>query len=162
MKIYPSIDDTLESRRVRIRNKWFNKIPYTMRILLQKLTLLCGSTDFEIYGDFSEQYTLKIIAHLSLSSQVDELDKMLSEIIPENIFIESKNELSRKIIGTTYIAGTTIQSTNIFIASEPEQLARKIVGTVCIAGTAIQSTNVFITSEGEHMLNRSITSFVTD
>ena len=32
--IYPSAEDTLESRRSRVRSKWFNKIPYTMKTLL--------------------------------------------------------------------------------------------------------------------------------
>ena len=39
--IYPSEEDTVESRRSRIQSKWFDKIPYTWRVLLQKLTVLC-------------------------------------------------------------------------------------------------------------------------
>lgn len=35
LKIYPTADDTLESRRSRVQSKWFNTIPYTWKVLLQ-------------------------------------------------------------------------------------------------------------------------------
>lgn len=32
LKIYPTADDTLESRRSRVQSKWFNTIPYTWKL----------------------------------------------------------------------------------------------------------------------------------
>ena len=37
LKIYPSTEDTLESRRARVQARWFASLPYTWRMLLEKL-----------------------------------------------------------------------------------------------------------------------------
>ena len=42
--IHPANEDTLESRRARVHSKWFNSVPYTWRVLLQKLTVFCTDT----------------------------------------------------------------------------------------------------------------------
>ena len=60
MGIYPSEEDTLESRRLRIQTKWFNSTPYTLRVLIQRLEAICGTGNFEISGNFETGYTLRI------------------------------------------------------------------------------------------------------
>ena len=50
--IHPANEDTLESRRSRVHSKWFNRIPYTWKTLLQKLIVLCSDTDV---FDFSQK-----------------------------------------------------------------------------------------------------------
>ena len=35
--IYPNATDTLENRRMRLQSRWFNKIPYTIRNLAEKI-----------------------------------------------------------------------------------------------------------------------------
>lgn len=42
LHILPSRNDTLESRRSRVQSRWFMALPYTWRMLIQKLTALCG------------------------------------------------------------------------------------------------------------------------
>ena len=91
--IYPSDEDTLESRRSRVQSKWFNMIPYTMRVLLQKLTVLCSDTDFTVTKDFSEGYTLTIITDLELYGQVEELENIINSMIPANIVVDSQNNI---------------------------------------------------------------------
>lgn len=107
--IYPTSDDTLESRRSRVQSKWFNVLPYTWRVLLQKLKVLCGDTDFKIAKNFSEGYSLELTVSLSLSGQVEELDRILSYIIPENIVVKSRNIMDRQITGNIHAASTTVQ-----------------------------------------------------
>ena len=70
--IYPSEEDTLESRRSRVQSKWFDKIPYTWRILLQSLTVLCGDNDFLLTHNFEEGYMLTIQTNLELYGQVED------------------------------------------------------------------------------------------
>lgn len=41
LNILPSRDDTLESRRARVEARWFVNIPYTWRMLFQKLDSMC-------------------------------------------------------------------------------------------------------------------------
>lgn len=91
LKIYPTADDTLESRRSRVQSKWFNTIPYTWKVLLQKLLVLCGDSDFEVTGDFKTGYTLYIDTDLELYGQVEELENIINTMIPENLVVVSKN-----------------------------------------------------------------------
>lgn len=52
LKILPSKEDTLESRRARVQARWFNAIPYTMKALISKLIALCGDNNFTITKQF--------------------------------------------------------------------------------------------------------------
>lgn len=91
--IYPSSDDTLESRRSRVRIQWVNLLPYTMRTLLQKLNVLCGNDAYIISHNFREGYTLSVITYLETYGQTEELNNLLQEILPQNIVIDSQNQL---------------------------------------------------------------------
>ena len=43
LNILPSRDDTLESRRIRVQARWFMNLPYTWRMLIQKLASMCAN-----------------------------------------------------------------------------------------------------------------------
>lgn len=103
--IYPSEEDTVESRRSRIQSKWFDKIPYTWRVLLQKLTVLCGDSDFLLTHNFAEGYTLTIQTGLELYGQVEELENIINSIIPCNIIVHSKNRVVYDACGTAFFGG---------------------------------------------------------
>ncbi len=87
LKIYPTTHDTLESRRSRVQSKWFNTIPYTWKVLLQKLLVLCGDSDFEVTGDFKTGYTLYIDTDLELYGQVEELENIINTMIPKILWL---------------------------------------------------------------------------
>ncbi len=89
--IYPSAEDSLEDRRTRVQSKWFQTIPYTMRMLIKNLFILCKGNDFAIVGDFQNGYTLHIGTKLETFAQVEELDNLISTVIPCNIKVDSKN-----------------------------------------------------------------------
>ena len=105
LKIYPTADDTLESRRSRVQSKWFNTIPYTWKVLLQKLLVLCGDSDFEVTGDFKTGYTLYIDTDLELYGQVEELENIINTMIPENLVVVSKNSIPCNIKGAVLFGG---------------------------------------------------------
>ena len=53
LNILPSVSDSLENRRARVQNRWFNTAPYTIRTLALKLAeLLGGDHNFSIWSDF--------------------------------------------------------------------------------------------------------------
>ena len=52
LKIFPSKEDSLESRRARVQARWFATIPYTWRMLIEKLISICGDSNFTLEGDF--------------------------------------------------------------------------------------------------------------
>ena len=103
--ILPSLEDNLESRRLKIQLKWFGGLPYTVRVLLQKMIILCGNTDFSLTDNFTKGYTLTIKTNLEEFGKVRELEDIFTKIIPLNIVIESNNEIAIEADGSNYIAG---------------------------------------------------------
>ena len=88
--ILPGEYDTLESRRTRVLLLWFISLPYTLRMLIKRLTVLCGGTDFTVEKDF-DAYYIRVITHFRLYSQVLQLRKLLKEMIPANMVSDDHN-----------------------------------------------------------------------
>ena len=91
--IRPSANESLETRRQRVQSRWLNKIPYTLRVLLQRLGALCVDSGFEVTGNF-EEYQIRVETSLELYGQLWELKTMLEDMIPCNMVITVKNEIS--------------------------------------------------------------------
>lgn len=115
--IYPQSDDTLESRRSRVQSKWFSKLPYTLRILLQKLVVLCGNTDFKLTYDFDTGYTLTVETGLELFGQVEELEEILDTLLPCNIVASTRNTIPGPATGTFNMVGGISFAEDIYITS---------------------------------------------
>ncbi len=109
MGILPSTEDTLDARKSRVLSRWNDGIPYTYKGLIQKLTTLCGEGNFQVTPDFND-YELTIETSLSLSGQVEELDRLLGYMIPANIVVISNNELVHIIPARGYV-GNVVSST---------------------------------------------------
>lgn len=108
LDIHPSSEDTLESRRSRVRSLWFNTIPYTLKTLVQKLIVLCGSeSDFTLTDDFEEGYTLTIEVSLTLYGQIEELERIIDTMLPCNIVADVQNVFNIESDGNYYAAGYT-------------------------------------------------------
>ena len=110
-------DDTLESRRSRVQSKWFSKLPYTLRILLQKLVVLCGNTDFKLTYDFDTGYTLTVETGLELFGQVEELEEILDTLLPCNIVASTRNTIPGPATGTFNMVGGISFAEDIYITS---------------------------------------------
>lgn len=108
LKISPVAEDTLESRRARVQSRWFNTIPYTWRVLLQKMIVLCSDTHFVMTGDFETGYTLTLATNLELFGQVEELENMIKTMIPENIVVDSMNSIPCEAAGSALTIGGTV------------------------------------------------------
>lgn len=71
----------LKSRRMRVRNRWFNKLPYTIRTLTEKVKQIVGdSYNFTISGNLKD-YELNLTVYTLSDSQNKELEYLLSVII---------------------------------------------------------------------------------
>lgn len=100
--LLPSKNDTLEIRRARVMSKWLSKLPYTMKMLIKNLQVLCGGDDFTVKKKF-DGYEIDITTHLREYSRVQELTKLLDEMIPANIRIVSLNITAIKAEGAAVI-----------------------------------------------------------
>ncbi len=118
LDIRPTEEDTLESRRSRVQSKWFSKLPYTLRILVQKLTVLCGGTDFTLTDNFGEGYTLTLGTALELYGQVEELADMLDHLLPCNITTSVSNTLPGQTAGKICVYGGIAIAQDMIISSQ--------------------------------------------
>lgn len=146
LKIYPTTDDTLESRRSRVQSRWFNTIPYTWKVLLQKLLVLCGDSDFEVTGDFKTGYTLYIDTDLELYGQVEELENIINTMIPENLVVVSKNSIPCNIKGAVLFGGGIVQTEILNITNDSQETV-SVQGTVNFGGKATDTAMVTISTD---------------
>ena len=117
LHITPSADDSLQARISRVITRWNSSIPYTYKALLQKLEVLCGAGNYDVIPDF-DNYEMTVNAYLPLAGQTNELDYLLSYIIPANIKVTSLNTIVHNITGNLYAAGGTVTHRKFTIDSK--------------------------------------------
>ncbi|HEY8400796.1 MAG TPA: putative phage tail protein [Cytophagaceae bacterium] len=86
LKISPFADDTLETRRFRVLGVWNDKLPYTYRVLLERLNSLCGPDGYEIVLNAGE-YSLNIKIELTKKRMFDEVVKITRQMVPANMIV---------------------------------------------------------------------------
>lgn len=116
--IYPSEGDSLEDRRSRVQTKWFNRLPYTMQVLLEKVTTLCHDTDFSFSYNFHVGYTINLTTSLSSQGQLEEMKNIIETIIPCNIVVDHQNLLLVMLCGNAFIVGGITQTSIIEITNK--------------------------------------------
>lgn len=89
LKINKSDTDTLDERRFRVKSRIFQKLPYTIRGLRNKLDSLCGEDGYILEIDHD---TENITCYVQLFQKVKlkEVKSMLDAIIPLNMTIQVK------------------------------------------------------------------------
>ena len=102
LHITPSSEDTLDSRKSRVKIRWNDAVPYTWNVFLMKMQTLCGD-DFTVVEDWNN-YQLHLTTHLDLYGQIDELENILEYMPPANIEVIANNELNYKVDGSLYSA----------------------------------------------------------
>lgn len=96
--IFPEPTDSLELRVVRVLTYWNSKIPFTWKVLINKMNQLCGGpSEYELNLD-NNDYTLNIITRFDNAKKYNELNRMLKSIIPANLGIKSVNIVKQKTI----------------------------------------------------------------
>jgi len=79
------------------------------------------------------QYELELVVSLPLSGQTEELDFMLSYMIPANIRMTSTNLIQRTLEGTAYLGGVTVKTSYFTILSRTSK-ERIVSGNMNTAG----------------------------
>lgn len=118
LKILPSKEDTLESRRSRVQNRWFNDMPCTLRTLVYRLTTLCADHGFTLTKHFTDAYTLEIHTDLELFGQVEEFERIIGSVIPCNLVVKSTNYIILNAAGPVSLGGTIVQNQNFVVNTE--------------------------------------------
>lgn len=86
LNVIPFADDTLESRRFRVRGLWNEKLPYTYRVLLEKLENLCGEDGYKVILNAGE-YTICIKVAIVAKRMIDAVKEITNRMLPANLAI---------------------------------------------------------------------------
>jgi len=156
--ILPADTDTLEERKARVKIKWNDSIPYTFIALIRKLNVYCGGADFYDIDANMEDYEISIFTHLSLSTTVQEVEKMIDRIMPANMHYESFNNIEHTLNAILYSVGATIQAIHTTIQTETNK--SELLETQNHSVGAIMTHKlVEISSETEQVHNLATTTF---
>ena len=150
LKIYPSTEDTLESRRARVQARGFNTIPYTMKSFLAKLIALCGDSDFTVTKEY-EKYKVEILTNLELFGQVEELERIIDSMIPCNMIVISLNEIPCGAAGFAFIAGGVCSVEHFFITND-EQTKHTISNGAIFGGGTVHTAHYFVTNDSKESI----------
>ena len=95
-------NDTLEIRMFRVLTYWNDQIPYTWRVLVNRMNQLCGIGNYELKPNFNV-YELGVVTKFDDVKKYDELNNMLKTILPANLGFNSINILAPKTENRIYI-----------------------------------------------------------
>jgi len=158
LKILPSKEDTLESRRARVQARWFNAIPYTMKALISKLIALCGDNNFTITKQF-DFYRMELETHLELYGQVDELEYIINTMLPCNIVVVSDNKIICDVKGLAAFAGGICITEHFFITNDSRETV--VANGAAVHGAGVVNTaSVIITNDFNEQFNITGTSSI--
>lgn len=100
-------NDTLEIRIFRVLTYWNDQIPYTWRVLVNRMDQLCGTGNYELRPNFNA-YELGITTKFDDAKKYDELNNMLKTILPANLGFNSINILTPKTENRIFISNGVI------------------------------------------------------
>ena len=117
LKISPFADDTLETRRFRVLSVWNDKLPYTYRVLLERLDSLCGPDGYVIELNAGE-YSLNIKIELTKKRMFDEVVKITRQMVPANIVIKVELRYNQHLTLANFTHGQLSQYTHYQLRNE--------------------------------------------
>ena len=146
LNIFPSSTDTIESRRRRIAARWMDVLPYTEKMLMEKLVVLCGNNNFILVKKYAH-YRLELEVSLELYGQVEELERMLREMIPCNMVVVIRNMIAAQAAGCVLIAGG-FEFAECFLVTNDSQETVTVKGTAFYGGSFINTVDMVVVGYG--------------
>ena len=140
LKIEPSKSDTLESRRARIQARWVRTIPYTERVLVEKLAILCQGSHFTLTKRY-DCYKIEVDVSLELFGQTQELERILGDMIPCNMVVDIRNTLNLMAEGNVWTGGGICSIETFFVTNDFKE--RFDADGICRGGSGVVVTEFF-------------------
>ncbi len=104
MGITPNAGDSLEVRRWRVYFKWTDYVPYTERVLRNRLTELCGD-NYELDNSHYRDYLIGLVTHIGAGDIYELVSDLLVEMLPCNLVLDFQNILEALSSTGIYTAG---------------------------------------------------------
>ena len=117
LKVAPFADDTLETRRFRVQGVWNDKLPYTYRVLLERLDSLCGPDGYVMELNAGE-YSLNIKIELTRRRMFDEVVRITRQMVPANIVITVELRYNQHLTLANFTHGQLGQHTHYDLRNE--------------------------------------------
>lgn len=125
---------TLAERKTRIITRINEELPYTLRKLNELLAAVCGEGNFSILGDFPN-YTISVITKRLSASQINEVERLLDNVIPANLVMVTHNDEAKDAACGAYFGGVVSKNITVECSSdldEIELLNTNIGAAVCL------------------------------
>ena len=87
LNISPLGTDSLEDRRFRIINRLNAQLPYTYRMMQNRLNQMCGADGYTMTYD-ADTWTLTVRVALTRKNQLADALKVIEEMLPVNIVLD--------------------------------------------------------------------------
>lgn len=133
LHIFPSTEDTLESRRARVQIRWFSSIPYTWRVFVERLIAICGENNFTLTAHFIDGYLVELEVNLELYGQIEELEHLIDTMFPANITFTALNKIPCLAEGFALFGGGVCAVETFFITNDGK-IVQTIKGVALVAG----------------------------
>lgn len=152
LNILPSQHETLENRRSVVQSRWFIRLPYTWRMLLQKLTVICGNNDFKVSHEKGEGYEITFCVFIDPHTEplLKEIEQMLENFLPANMCYQvTGNTIRIKVIGI--FMGIT-RTMHIKMKTAPEPMSLSLSGGAALkvgVGTMKHVKVVYLPERGQ-------------
>lgn len=145
LHIIPADGESLETRRLRVMMRWYEYSPYTFRVLVNKLNMICGVNNYDLTADL-ENYYFRVQTELGSYGSMDELAYMYESILPQNIFYESVNVLNIEAACSLNYGGGLVMST-MFQLTEDWKGSQSITADLSIGGGIVFSEKMMLTED---------------
>lgn len=118
--ITPQRRDSIEERRARVLEKWYNRMPYTKRLLLKKMEALCRGQAFSVEVPDGE-YGVKVSVEIEpgMEPVLTEVQQMLEGFLPLNLYFDLTGAVRRMRRTGLYIGSAG--AVNLKIKARPQK-----------------------------------------
>lgn len=89
LKIIPKSGQTLDDRRFTIKTRLTEQPPYTLRVLKQKLAVLCNDPNGYSVEVDSDNFIFKIRVALTSRTAFDDVCELVERLVPMNMIIDA-------------------------------------------------------------------------
>jgi len=138
--IVPDVENTLETRRLKVLSRWNYRVPYTDRELYNKLLSLCGTGNFTIIENYKE-YILDIITNIGIAGGFDEACRILMLMMPCNLVVTISNELDEVGVNVSSY-GIGISTSMHYTVTNDLQVTNKISSNTVVSNVVSTGTSI--------------------
>lgn len=93
LKIKPGENESLEARRARVLLKWYDRVPYTRRVIERKIASLCGDGNYQIDYD-----PIELELFLKLSNVSEEVAMMVHQTLDQLVMLTIILNIKRVVV----------------------------------------------------------------